>query len=132
MTDKEFHSVLFLFLIGKVYSFYHVFIFYLDPAASVYTCEFCRSTYSHPGNFKQHLGKHERESGCVSAAFNSGYLGPSSTADEAIIQQNRTQNRARPPQLALMRGPSVPTSLTASTAISGQANNNAHLSNALR
>ena len=26
-----------------------------------YKCHICHSTYSHPGNFKQHLLKHERE-----------------------------------------------------------------------
>ncbi|CAB4066875.1 unnamed protein product [Lepeophtheirus salmonis] len=32
-----------------------------DPITSQYICEICKSTYSHPGNFKQHLLKHERE-----------------------------------------------------------------------
>ncbi|XP_040571297.1 uncharacterized protein [Lepeophtheirus salmonis] len=32
-----------------------------DPITSQYSCEICKSTYSHPGNFKQHLLKHERE-----------------------------------------------------------------------
>ena len=27
----------------------------------MYKCNICHSTYSHPGNFKQHLLKHERE-----------------------------------------------------------------------
>ena len=27
----------------------------------MYKCHVCHSTYSHPGNFKQHLLKHERE-----------------------------------------------------------------------
>ena len=35
----------------------------------MYTCHICRSTYSHPGNFKQHLGKHERETGAVSLLY---------------------------------------------------------------
>ena len=35
-----------------------------EPAHSsgnAYKCHICHSTYSHPGNFKQHLLKHERE-----------------------------------------------------------------------
>ena len=43
--------------------------FFSDPNSSRYTCEICRSFYTHPGNFKQHLGKHERETGAVTALF---------------------------------------------------------------
>jgi len=32
-----------------------------DSSANAYQCNICQSTYSHPGNFKQHLLKHERE-----------------------------------------------------------------------
>merc|ERR1712025_1351426 len=32
-----------------------------DSVSNMYQCHICHSTYSHPGNFKQHLLKHERE-----------------------------------------------------------------------
>lgn len=32
-----------------------------NSSGSLYKCNICHSTYSHPGNFKQHLLKHERE-----------------------------------------------------------------------
>ena len=105
-----------------------------DPSASVYTCEFCRSTYSHPGNFKQHLGKHERETGCVSAAYNAGYLGPSSDVDTDIIHSQNGAPRTTPKLPSAPCPPPPPTvSYTlgaAATATSSAANS--HLNNALR
>ena len=35
----------------------------------MYTCHVCNSNYNHSGNFKQHLLKHERESGSISATL---------------------------------------------------------------
>ena len=32
-----------------------------SSGSNLYKCNICHSTYSHPGNFKQHLLKHERE-----------------------------------------------------------------------
>ncbi len=108
----------------------------------MYTCEFCRSTYSHPGNFKQHLGKHERETGCVSAAYNSGYLGPPDMEANAVArnlshahrqqQQHPFRSRALAPPADAGVRPAMPTAFTAATALPGQANSNTHLSNALR
>ena len=40
-----------------------------DPQTSLYTCHVCNSNYNHSGNFKQHLLKHERESGSISATL---------------------------------------------------------------
>lgn len=101
---------------------------FADPAASVYTCEFCRSTYSHPGNFKQHLGKHERETGCVSSAYDSGYLGPSNDIDAAIIH-SAARKTAKPPTVS--RHP--PTSFAAEAASANLSSGaNSHLSNVLR
>ncbi len=40
-----------------------------NPATSLYTCHVCNSNYNHSGNFKQHLLKHERESGSISATL---------------------------------------------------------------
>ena len=91
-----------------------------DPASSVYTCEFCRSTYSHPGNFKQHLGKHERETGCVSAAYNAGYLGPSNDAADIVQAQNGASAK-----LHTAPRPPPPPQIATSGA-------NSHLSNVLR
>ncbi len=45
------------------------FTLLLGVDTNVYTCAICHSTYSHPGNFKQHLGKHERETGAVTTYF---------------------------------------------------------------
>ena len=44
-------------------------IFFLDPQTSLYNCHVCKSNYNHSGNFKQHLLKHERESGSISATL---------------------------------------------------------------
>jgi DNA-directed RNA polymerase subunit RPC12/RpoP len=44
-------------------------ICFLDPQTSLYTCHVCNSNYNHSGNFKQHLLKHERESGSISATL---------------------------------------------------------------
>ncbi len=41
----------------------------LGVETNLYTCAICHSTYSHPGNFKQHLGKHERETGAITVYF---------------------------------------------------------------
>ena len=40
-----------------------MFLYFSDSGGggSLYQCHICQSTYSHPGNFKQHLLKHERE-----------------------------------------------------------------------
>ena len=43
--------------------------FLLDPQTSLYNCHVCKSNYNHSGNFKQHLLKHERESGSISATL---------------------------------------------------------------
>ena len=43
--------------------------FFSDPQTSLYTCHVCNSNYNHSGNFKQHLLKHERESGSISATL---------------------------------------------------------------
>ena len=40
-----------------------------NPQTSLYTCHVCNSNYNHSGNFKQHLLKHERESGSISATL---------------------------------------------------------------
>jgi len=40
-----------------------------NPTTSLYTCHVCNSNYNHSGNFKQHLLKHERESGSISATL---------------------------------------------------------------
>ena len=47
----------------------HQIIFFLDPQTSLYNCHVCKSNYNHSGNFKQHLLKHERESGSISATL---------------------------------------------------------------
>ena len=36
-------------------------MFILDKSSNLYQCTICNSTYNHPGNFKQHMLKHERE-----------------------------------------------------------------------
>ena len=41
----------------------------VNPQTSLYTCHVCNSNYNHSGNFKQHLLKHERESGSISATL---------------------------------------------------------------
>ena len=46
---------------GKNALFYYFQLLFTDSAANAYQCNICHSTYSHPGNFKQHLLKHERE-----------------------------------------------------------------------
>ena len=57
----------------KPHLFYNILIvfnFYIsDPQTSLYTCHVCNSNYNHSGNFKQHLLKHERESGSISATL---------------------------------------------------------------
>jgi len=39
----------------------------LNQKKNLIVLNFCFSTYNHSGNFKQHLLKHERESGSISA-----------------------------------------------------------------
>ena len=41
---------------------------------SLYQCHICQSTYSHPGNFKQHLLKHEREQRNMSSNIEGSHL----------------------------------------------------------
>lgn len=41
---------------------------------SLYQCHICQSTYSHPGNFKQHLLKHEREQRNMSSNVEGNHL----------------------------------------------------------
>ena len=47
----------------------HLIFLFSDPQTSLYTCHVCNSNYNHSGNFKQHLLKHERESGSISATL---------------------------------------------------------------
>ena len=51
------------------YQTYYKNYFLLDPQTSLYNCHVCKSNYNHSGNFKQHLLKHERESGSISATL---------------------------------------------------------------
>ena len=35
--------------------------FFTDCSGTLYHCSICNSSYNHPGNYKQHMLKHERE-----------------------------------------------------------------------
>ena len=49
------------FCIKEKNFYFHDFSEPAHSSGAAYKCHICHSTYSHPGNFKQHLLKHERE-----------------------------------------------------------------------
>ena len=53
-----------------------MFLYFSDSGGggSLYQCHICQSTYSHPGNFKQHLLKHEREQRNMSSNIEGSHL----------------------------------------------------------
>ena len=51
----------YIFLVTKKDSYFRNFSEPAHSSGAAYKCHICHSTYSHPGNFKQHLLKHERE-----------------------------------------------------------------------
>ena len=84
------------------------------------------------------MGKHERETRCVSSAYNAGYLGPSNDVDAAIVHSQNGASRktvARPPAVSHPSPPPTASFVAAAAAAAASTNlssANSHLSNVLR
>ncbi len=68
-----------------------------------YTCAICHSSYSHPGNFKQHLGKHERETGAITSYFQAKdpanahlYMSPEINSPQPPSSSSSTKAKKKP------------------------------------
>lgn len=62
------------FLLFRKVAFLNFLVLDSGGGGSLYQCHICQSTYSHPGNFKQHLLKHEREQRNMSSNIEGSHL----------------------------------------------------------